>query len=246
MLENFGIEGIYIVHAKKGYEKHEQRINNLFNQLGLKYEFVTDGDPSQFSSDLLNKYFSPDIRNIFTDGSISCTLNHFYCYERVVKNQNKFALIFENDPFFLGNFLQKIEKVAAEANNLEKGFLISLENTTLKFPSFWKAKKNKYLYEANFSRCAGAYMIDLKCAELMLQSLKTDKCERIIDWWQNGLIDNKVIKVYWAHPPLVEQGSHNGLLNAGISAKKKGLIRRFRWNAQKIYKMYIMRLFKYN
>ena len=33
MLKEFGIEGIYIVHASTGYEIHEQRINEIFGKL---------------------------------------------------------------------------------------------------------------------------------------------------------------------------------------------------------------------
>ncbi len=244
MVREFGIEGIYIVHAKKGYEYHENRINKIFKQFSLDYEFMTDGDPSCFTIGLLNKYFVPEIRTLLYDGILSCTLNHILCYEQIVKNQNKYALIFENDPVFLGDFVKKIEKVTKEANKLEKGFIISLENTTLKFPPFRKTRKGQLLYEASCGRCAGAYMIDLKGANDILNDLKTNKCKQVIDWWHNTLIDNKVIRMYWAHPPIVEQGSHNGLMYSSISSKRKSLLRQMGWIAQKNYKMYITRMFK--
>jgi glycosyl transferase family 25 len=244
MITQFGIEGIYIVHAKNGYEYHENRINKIFKQYGLNYEFMTDGDPSCFSIELLEKYFIPDIRSIIPDGTLSCTLNHILSYEQIVKNQNKFALVFENDPVFLGDFLKKIANIANEANRLEEGFIISLENTTLKFPPYRKIRKGQLIYEASYGRCAGAYMIDLKGAKDILKYLKTNKCKQIIDWWHNTLIDNHVIKMYWAHPPFVEQGSHNGLMSSSISTKNKSFTRRVRWIAHKYYKMYITRWFK--
>ena len=244
MLQDFGIEGIYIVHAKKGYEIHEQRINQIFGGLNLKYEFVTDGDVSNFNADFLQKYFCRDIEKKLSKGVLSCTLNHILSYEKMVKNNNKYALVFENDPFFLGDFIKKIKRVAVEANSIEPGFIISLENTTLKFPDFRKVIKGKYLYEARYGRAAGAYLIDLKAAKDILEDLKREKCCQVIDWWHNSLIDRKIIKMYWAHPALVEQGSHNGLMSSTISSKKKSAGRRFRWKAQKFYKMYIYRWFK--
>jgi glycosyl transferase family 25 len=164
-------------------------------------------------------------------------------YEKIVKNKNKFALVFENDPFFLGDFLKKIEQVANEAKTLEPGFIISLENSTFRFPSVRRIKKGKYLYEAPFGRMAGAYMIDQKAAADILQNLKTEKCCQVIDWWHNTLIDHNIIKMYWAHPPLVEQGSHNGRMSSTISSKNKGYIRRLKWDIQKFYKTYISRWF---
>ncbi len=244
MLKDVGIEGIYIVHTKKGYEIHEQRINEIFGKLNLDFEFVTDGDISNFTPELLQKYFCNKIETELSKGVLSCTLNHIFCYEKMVKNNNKYALIFENDPFFLGDFLSKIKRVAKEAEFLDHGFIISLENTTLRFPSFGSIRKGKYLYEASFGRAAGAYLIDLKAAKDILENLKIKKCCQVIDWWHNTLINDKIIKMYWAHPAFVEQGSHNGLMSSTISSKNKSYGRRLRWNAQKFYKMYIYRWFK--
>ncbi|MEO8852888.1 MAG: glycosyltransferase family 25 protein [Ginsengibacter sp.] len=244
MLKEVGIEGIYIVHALQGYEVHEERMNEIFGKMNLDYEFVTDGDVSHFTPALLEKYFCPEIDTKLSKGIISCTLNHILSYEKMVANNNKYALVFENDPFFLGDFLKKITRVAKEADTLPPGFIISLENTTLRFPYFRKVKKGKYLYDAEYGRAAGAYLIDLKAAKDILAHLKTHKCCQVIDWWHNTLIKEKVVKMYWAHPAFVEQGSHNGLMSSTISSKNKSYGRRLRWNAQKFYKMYIYRWFK--
>ncbi len=243
MLNKFGIEGIYVIHAKKGYEKHEQHINELFKRYNLDYKFITDGDPDNFTKELLDKYFVNG--DNFSKGKLSCTLNHILAYEQVVKNRNKYALIFENDPFFLGDFVKKIENIVKELEIKSlNGFIVSLENTSLRFPSYWLTKPEKVLYQANSGRCAGAYLIDLTAAISLLDELKKNKCQTLIDTWHNILIDNGLIKMYWAHPPLVEQGSHNGLLSSVISSKQKSFSRRIQWLGEKYYKTYIRRIFK--
>lgn len=244
MLKNLKIEGVYIVHALQGYEIHEQRLNEIFSKMNVDHEFVTDGDISHFTPQLLAKYFCSGIQGKLSKGIISCTLNHILSYEKIVQRKNKYAVVFENDPFFLGDFLQNIKKVANEADTLPPGFLISLENTTLRFPNFRKVKKGKYLYDAERGRAAGAYLIDLKAAKDILEHLKTNKCCQVIDWWHNTLIKEKVVKMYWAHPAFVEQGSHNGRMSSTISSKNKSYGRRLRWKAQKFYKMYISRWFR--
>ncbi len=245
MLSDLGIEGIYIIHVKKGYEKHEQRINELFKRLNFDYIFITEGDPENFTKEMLNNYFSVDEK--FPKGQLSCTLNHIFAYEQVLANKNKYALIFENDPFFLGDFIKKIKNIVDEIEKKSlSGFIISLENTSLRFPSYRMANNHKFLYRANSGRCAGAYLIDFKGAENIINELKNNKCNTIIDTWHNILTDRGVIKMYWAHPPLVEQGSHNGLLNSVISSKQKSIIRRIQWLSQKYYKTYIRRLFNEN
>ncbi len=243
MLNDFGIEGVYVVHALKGYEHHELRVKELFMKHHIPFEFVTDGDPSHFKPQLLNTYFTKDI-NLST-GVLSCTLNHIFAYEKIVKNKNRYALVFENDPFFLGDFFDQITRIAREVNERGlKGFIISLENTCLRYPSFHDTRKGEYLYQASAGRAAGAYMIDYQAAEDILNDLKENKCHTVIDWWHNSMIDRGVVKMFWAHPPLVEQGSHNGLLNSTISSKQKSILRQGQWKAQKIYKMYLHRLFR--
>ena len=239
MIRDFGIEGVYIVHAMKGYELHEARIKILFEKHGLPYEFITDGDPSTFTPDLINKYFRSDIRYLMPDGIVSCTLNHMLSYQKILAARNKYALVFENDPFFLGDFVKMIEAVAKEADTLPPGFIISLENTTLEFPPLKDRRKGKLLYQAIRGRCAGAYLIDLRAAERILNDLKETKCEQVIDWWHNSMVQKGIVRMYWAHPPLVEQGSHNGLMSSTISTKRKNVVRRISWLLQKSYKMYV-------
>jgi glycosyl transferase family 25 len=241
--KQIGIGHIYVVHALKGYEEQEQRLIKIFKAYGLDFEFVTDGDTSTWKQEQIDHYFIPGIKEQLKPGILSCTLNHILCYERMIKNNDKYALIFENDPFFLGDFIQKLKRIIVEADTLEPGFIISLENTSLEFPSFRETKKGKYLYPANRGRCAGAYLVDQAAAERILENVKGYKCDTVIDWWHNSLIQRGVVKMYWAHPALTEQGSHNGKMVSNISFRSQGGIRRLKWLLQKNYKLYIRRLF---
>ncbi len=237
-------EGIFVVHALKGYEYHEKRVKELFKKNELHFEFVTDGDPSLFNKEVIEKYFVSDINSKLSKGVLSCTLNHIYAYERIVSKGIKYAIIFENDPFFLGNFIEKLKNYTDEIENLQKGFIISLENSTLRFPSYWTTKRGKYLYKAKSGRMAGAYLMDLEAATKVVNDLKHNKCHTVIDWWHNSLIERGIVKMYWAHPPLVEQGSHNGCLNSTISSKPNNMKRRISWLLQKFYKYFFRRIFK--
>jgi glycosyl transferase family 25 len=178
-----------------------------------------------------------------SDGSISCALNHILAYERMVKDNVPYALFFEDDPYFLGDFKKKLNKLDPEIKSLNPGFIISLENTTLTFPSFWTTKKGKYLYPAKVSRMAGAYLMDLQAVKNTLRYLEDNKCTVAMDWFHNELINEGVLRMYWAHPPLVEQGSHNGLMTGSISTRPKSLKRRIKWLINKAYKKYFRRLF---
>jgi glycosyl transferase family 25 len=239
MIIDFGIDGVYVVHALKNYERHEKHVNALFEKHGLKHQFMTKGDPSLVTPEVLSYYFVPKIKDILSLGVLSCTLNHILCYEAVVKNNNKLALIFENDPFFLKHFDERLRKVVEEAKQLPPGFIVSLENSSLTFPPFRKLKRNQFLYPAGKGRMAGAYLIDFLAAQNMLAEIKKNKCDTVIDWWHNHLIEKNIVKMYWAHPPLTEQGSHNGELSSTISSKGASWVRKLRWKTQKIYKTFL-------
>jgi len=244
MFKEIVIEGIYVVHAKKSYEIHENHVNTLFKKHGLRHVFMTHGDPSLFTPELLNTYFTPTIKDKLSTGVLSCTLNHILSYEAVVKNNNRYALIFENDPFLIEDFTKEISKIIKEANTLEPGFIVSLENTSLRFPPYKQVNKKQLLYPATQGRCAGAYLIDKLAAEKILLDLQTNKCNEVIDWWHNTLIKNNIIKMYWAYPAINEQGSHNGLLSSTISTKERSRKRRIKWFLQRMYKTYFLHFIK--
>lgn len=234
---------IYVIHALQGYDFHEKYVQSLFAKYNLDFEFVYDGDPSLIDKITLQKYFREDFLEKASVGGISCTLNHFYAYIKLVDSESEYAIIFENDPCFLKGFNKNILRVYNEMIRLDKGFIISLENTTLRFPSYFQMRKNRVLYRARGGRMAGAYIIDRTGAYNALKDLQENKCADIVDWWHNRLVARNILRIYWAHPPLVEQGSHNGLMSSAISSKKKSVYRRMSWLLQKYYKMYFRRFF---
>lgn len=243
--KELGIDGIYVVHGVRGYEAREEMLNKLLKEdHSLDFEFVTEFADETINEELIKQYFVSNVRDLMKRGAIYCTLVHILILEKVVQRNEKYTIIFENDICFLGNFREKIKPIVEEAKTLKEGFIISLENSTLEFPSWRKTKKGKYLYPAKAGRCAGAYMIDNAAAKKMLEDLKQTKCSLVIDWWHNNLIDRGIIDMYWAHPPVAEQGSFNGKVSSTISVRNNGSIRRFRWLAQKYYKMYLLRWFR--
>jgi glycosyl transferase family 25 len=247
MEKKIGIDHIYVVHALQGHaaaEKRKRLEDILGGRYGMDFEFASDGDPSKWTEEMIYTYFSSDIREKLSRGAISCALNHILLYERMVERGDQLALVFEDDAFFINRFEKRIADMVKEACQLEPGFIVSLENSTLKFPSRKQMQKGKFLYPAQTGRCAGAYLVDQTAARDMLDVLKTNKCTKVIDWWHSEITEQGVIKMYWAHPPVVEQGSHNGKMHSNLSSTAQSLFRRVSWILQKYYKTYFLRLFK--
>jgi glycosyl transferase, family 25 len=243
--KQLGIDQIYIVHGITGYEAREQMLQDLLGkQFGLDFDFITESHDKEKNEAWVKQYFVPDITARLSKGATFCTLVHFLIYEKFLAGNERYAVIFENDVCFLGDFNKEIVPIVKEADTLPQGFIVSLENSTLRFPSWRVTKRNKHLYEAQQGRCAGAYLIDRKAAQNMLNELAINKCAKVIDWWHNELVDRKIVKMYWAHPAITEQGSFNGKLPSSISTRADGHVRRWKWLLQKFYKMYVIRWFK--
>ncbi|MFK7969995.1 MAG: glycosyltransferase family 25 protein [Bacteroidia bacterium] len=233
----------YVIHALQGYEAHGEHVRKLFAEHELEFEFVSDGDLSLMTQEQLVKYFVPDVENVMKRGMISCTLNHLLAYERAVERGDPYALVFEDDPFFLGDFVKGLDGLFEEIKRLEPGFIISLENTTLTFPSVWDIKKGQQLYPAKVGRMAGACLIDQEGIRRILADIGHKKVSLAPDWIHNDMISRGAVRMYWAHPPLVEQGSHNGRMVGTISTSSKSFKARIRWLFNKAYKTTIRRLF---
>jgi len=236
--------GVYVVHAPVGYETAGKYVIKLFAKHGIDFVFVNENLLPINEEQAIQKYFVPEIREIVTRGGIFCSLSHIACYEQLIKDEYKYAIIFEDDPCFLGDFNKDIVKIINEMESLPESFMISLENSTLEFPPRKSLIKGKHIYPAAHGRCAGAYIIDKQSAINMLESTKVSPAHLIIDWWHNDLHNRGIIQHYWAHKPLVEQASLNGKAVAAKSCKKGGWRRRISWILQKFYKSNILRYFR--
>lgn len=232
----------YVVHAKSGYEYHGERVVKLFKEQNIPFDFVTDGTPESMTEEIKRKYFREEFAQITRPGSLSCTLNHIYAMERFLESGEQYGLFFEDDPCFLGNFQKGMERLFPHIEKLDSNFIISLENTSLTFPSYWQTKNGKLLYQAKRGRMAGAYLMDRSGVEKTMEFVYSEKCGHLPDWLHNELIEKGILTMYWAQPPIIEQGSHNGILSSSISSKAKSNKRILRWKTRRFIKTVLGRL----
>jgi glycosyl transferase family 25 len=247
--KSLGIDHVYVVHPPTGYEWHEQRLEHVLKEkLGFYYEFTNGTERNGTWASIaahIPQYFVPNINELLPSGVVDCTLRHILFYQRMVERCDKMALILENDPCPMRNFTEMLAKITAEAKNLPAGIFISLENTTLRFPPRRAICSGQYLYKADYGRCAGAYILDLEAAKNIMARLRNRKCGMVVDHWHNEMARDGVFTIYWAHPPCIEQGSHNGkTISGAISTKRKGMQRRISWLLQKFYKQRLLRLLR--
>ena len=113
---------------------------------------------------------------------------------------------------------------------------VSYEDSTLRFVNRKELKHNQLLYEQPNGRCAGAYLISLEMANSVVNYVRRNKCDVVIDWFHNYLAEINLLQFYWCEPVIADQGSHSGMFEAGLSHKKQSFLRRLKWKINSTWK----------
>lgn len=226
----------FIIHLSTALER-EMHMKKEFGNKGLDIEFINDGDFNDLSETALTEYFTGEMRDNKNAARISNAYKHFLAYDKILKFNHSYAMILEDDIICYNNFTRGLKNIENEIRNLHiSNFIISLEDSHLKYVRGSERSKNKYLYPKTRGRTTGAYIIDFDASNNILSYLKSNKCSLHIGWFHNLCSDNKIIQIYWCHPPLVTQGSMNGRIKSLINKNKVGSFRIITYNIQKIYK----------
>lgn len=236
---------VFVLHVKKGYEERKKHIENQMQLHNIQFEYILDGDIDDLNETILATYFAAHMY-AYT-ASTSLTYKHILAYKSIVNNNIDCALIFEDDAILDKSFNKILHQSLNEFKNrfdTNEPYIISYENSQLKYFSNKDIIKDRFLYSSNKSRCTGAYIINKAAAKVLYENAITQKVNAIIDWWHNQLIDKGELKILWCFPTIVEQGSHNGMFNSAIDKKKKGIYYIIKFKIEKFYKKNIRILFK--
>lgn len=225
---------IYVIHVR-GEKEREKHMRQELEKFKLEAEFMLDGNKEDITPQTLTQYFTGSMHEV--SGKVSCALKHIKVYESIISNKIEQALIFEDDIILKSNFESTLHDVLEEIKERQlSNYFISLENSNHGYIKKHEREAGKHLYEKKQGRCAGAYLIDYQCAQSLIQEIKYNKCGEAIDWFHNQLLEQQKITIYWAHPYLAEQGSHNGSFKSLIDNKPSGWFRKMVYYFQRVIK----------
>lgn len=232
----------YVIHVR-GNKDRENYIRNELKKFDIDFEFILEGNMEDMTTDEVSKYFKDDFKVV--SPQTSCTIKHFYVYERMIKNNIPVALVFEDDIELFNSFGDVFDKSLIEIKERAiTDYVISYESSTQEFISSSEIIAGKVLYQKPHGRCAGAYLIDLAAAKKIMDYGLHHKANVCMDWFHNELSDLGLIKIYWCHPAIAEQQSHNGKIPSLLDHKKQGRYYRIKYFIQKIYKQRVLSRFR--
>ena len=243
-MERLNVDNTFVVHVSKGAEDREKYITKHLADQGIDFEFMLKGDLNEITPEIHAKYFKGHMLDDLYP-AVSCALKHIYILEEIVKRDLNRALILEDDIVLDNKFIEICNKAMEEldAKNTTDSYFISLENNR-NYISKSEEIPGHYLYKKDASRYAGAYIISGKAAKNSVDEILNNKCHRHIDWYYNSLAEKGKFTIYWIHPTIAEQGSHNGKFSSLLDNKPSGFFRKISWRVQTLMKTHIHRKLK--
>jgi GR25 family glycosyltransferase involved in LPS biosynthesis len=187
------------------------------------YEFLTGFDREDIT---------PEKRRIFIDkmpnANCAIILSPLECFKRIVESNNEFSLILEDDVILYENFKIKLNKYLQELpKDYDMFFIGSCCNLKI-LPKMIKENKHVYLKcnEVVKQWCQGAtkgldsYFVSKSCAKKLTNYFDSkyyknnkNKINKNTDFLLNDVIRELNLKVYWAEPAIVKQGSEVDLFD---------------------------------
>lgn len=225
------VEKIFILHYTKLVDR-KKRLDAMLSHLGVTAEYFLQHDQEDLTEDLISEYYKPSkedydrkINDLWGSraapyrelniAQISCTIKHYNCIKKVADETKEYGLILEDDVIFVEDFVKKfnvfLEQTPSDWDAIFLGCCAGL-----RVPSaFLKQDVFAYPIKDPASRGGDSYLLRTSAARKIASTMKP--FTTISDWELAVQLHQHGLKTYWWEPPLVVQGSENGLYKTTLN-----------------------------
>lgn len=242
--ESLHTQAVFVPHVRNGYEERKIHIENMLDKMGIKFEYILEGDIGDITQHVAETYFTG---NEMTNDrpQTSCALKHIIAYQTIMERGLDGALILEDDIKLHRSFISVFNKSIKELGTdypEDIPIIISYEDTRLRFVPRSIRKKGKVLYKGDRDRMTGAYYVNAPGAHLIIEYARTNKIDRPIDLIHNKLLQDGALTYLWCQPTIASQGSASGQYISSISSSKRAFTPII-WKFKSLYKkiLYLLR-----
>ncbi len=209
---------IFVLHYSKLIERKKSIITQFKRHNITDYEFIEKFNKEDLTLDD-KKLFSDNAK----ESMISLMNKHFYAY-KLATEYDTHSLILEDDVILEDNFIEKLNTYIAQLP-ADYDMLFIGDGCGFHIQSHLLVP-GKYIYEKclyptrwggnGASRCSDSYLISNKCAKKLCKYIDglNVRIGLHSDWWLNVAARENNLKVYWAEPTIVTQGSENGTFDS--------------------------------
>jgi GR25 family glycosyltransferase involved in LPS biosynthesis len=205
---------IFVIHYKKLINRKHLILEQFRKYNISNYEFI------EIDRDELYQHNISMFQENYSNVQISISLSHFQAYKQI-SDKYDYGLIFEDDVILADNFINIFNKYLTQLP-IDFDMLFIGNGCNLHIEPHI-IQPNKFIYEKclyptywggnGATRCTDSYLVSKKCATKLCEYIRTlsYKINMPIDWWLNTAARDNNLKIYWAEPTIVSQGSQNGL-----------------------------------
>lgn len=215
----------YVMHYKPLVNRRKALTKSL-SEIGITAKWITDWDANELTEQILSLYYKEDpviwnnrinwqkkvsFRRLRMS-EISIAIKHIRSMKNVLQRGLPYALFLEDDVVFSPDFTKKFNTYFDNCpDDFDFVFLGDACNLRIRNPD---PLINFYEKSDPIDKCADSFIISKRACESMLMN-----CIPIsipIDHEISNVAKCQGLKGYWIEPPLVTQGSQNGLYKSSI------------------------------
>jgi glycosyl transferase family 25 len=230
---------VIVIHVR-GQIEREAFMQKQLDELGWPFHYVLEGDVSDLTPEILDRYFLKDGKPETMYGQFprtSCAYKHLLATQFILDHDLEGALIIEDDlllyPTFKALFLKSMDEYATQYAQLP--FIANYEESSLLLVPRSQRKRGQILYPASRDRYAGCYYLNKYAANVIMEYVKSNKSDTTSDCLHNRLVHQGLLKYFWSHPCLACQCSADGSMPTLIPTKPRPL-KRLKWFYKRLYK----------
>jgi glycosyl transferase family 25 len=207
-----GLEAIFVIHATS-FVQRRRFIEAQMKALGLPFEFVLDFDIPAIPAELKQRLFRDDS---LSPAQQSCALKHWQAHRLIVERQISRALVLEDDVILSSAFWPALEGLMREELVLGDPHVTFLGCGGHYYVPHDQIRPGQWLYPRNQGKFADSYILSLKTAKKRLDWIDRHGITQPIDHTFEHIDRELGTPMFWLEPPVVEQGSHNGMFSSTL------------------------------
>ena len=230
---------ILVIHVR-GQEERRAFIQKQLELVALPCQYILDGNVSDLTPEILDRYFVNDGKADTMHGMFprtSCAYKHLLATQYILDHQLEGALIVEDDLRFYSSFRSLFLKSLDECQGryANRPVIINYEESSLLLVPRSQRVKGQLLYPATRDRYAGCYYLNRQAAQVIMDYVHEHKSDCTSDCLHNRLIQSGLLLSLWSHPCLACQCSADGSMPTMIPTKPRPL-KRLKWFYKRFYK----------
>ncbi|MFN9030188.1 MAG: glycosyltransferase family 25 protein [Betaproteobacteria bacterium] len=233
-------DGFLIVNPRS-YVERRRHVEAQLARFGLTGEFIHDWDAEDIDPATDARFFAGDE---LSRGQKSCTLKHVEALRRIAARGWSRALVLEDDVVLADDFVPAVAAGLAETAAVTEAHVLFIGSGGNFYTPRSAKRPGQRVYRASKGRFTDSYVIGAATAQRRLQWIDTHRMHKPTDVTFDAIDRELGIRLLWLEPPVVEQGSKNGLFTSVLEPQPPRSVQRLKFALEKLRRKYVYQLWR--